>query len=154
MDIHENFMKIALDQAVNAYEDDEVPVGCVIVHKGRIIAKAYNMVKKLKDPTAHAEILAITSAADYLKNERLIDTDLYVTIEPCIMCAGAIVLARVKRVIFGADDTKAGAFGSVFNILENKKLNHTTEVIKGVLEKESSDIMKMFFRQKREISKQ
>ena len=142
-------MREALKQAFNAYEEDEVPVGCVIVYKGDIISRAYNMMRRLKDPTAHAEMLAITAASEKLANERLTGADLYVTIEPCIMCAGAIVLARLKRVIFAADDPKAGAFGSVFNINEGRRLNHTPEVISGNLEKEAREVIRKFFVEKR-----
>lgn len=149
MNIHEKFMRQALLEAQKAYKKDEVPVGCVIVKDGKIISRAYNKIKTLKNPTAHAEILVINKASRKIKNERLTDMDLYVTIEPCIMCAGAIVLARIKRVIFAAGDSKSGAFGSVFDIVKDKKLNHTPEIIKGLLEREASEIMKRFFMNKR-----
>lgn len=114
------YMSEALKEAKKAFEADDVPVGAVIVHKGRIIARAHNQIKLLKDPTAHAEMIAITQAASYLENERLPATCVYVTIEPCLMCAGALILARIDRVCFGAPDPKTGAFGSVFDV--NKKI--------------------------------
>lgn len=143
------FMSEALKEAQKAFEADEVPVGAIIVHEGRIIARAHNQIKLLKDPTAHAEMIAITQAASYLANERLINTEMYVTIEPCSMCAGALVLGRVKRLIYGALDPKAGACGSVVNIVNNKKLNHRIKVVGGVLEKECAVLLKEFFAKKR-----
>ncbi|MDD3906233.1 MAG: tRNA adenosine(34) deaminase TadA [Candidatus Omnitrophica bacterium] len=142
------YMSEALKEAAKAFDADEVPVGAVIVHKGMIIAKAHNQIKLLKDPTAHAEMIAITQAASYLGSERLPGTTLYVTIEPCMMCAGAMVLARLDRVCFGAADLKTGAFGSVFDITK-KKLNHTISVSKGVLDEECASIMQEFFKNKR-----
>lgn len=141
-------MSEALKEAAKAFDADEVPVGAVIVHKGMIIAKAHNQIKLLKDPTAHAEMIAITQAASYLGSERLPGTTLYVTIEPCMMCAGAMVLARIDRVCFGAADLKTGAFGSVFDITK-KKLNHAIGVSKGVLDEECASIMQEFFKNKR-----
>lgn len=138
----------ALKEAQKAFDADEVPVGAIIVHKGKIIARARNQIKLLKDPTAHAEMIAITQAASYLENERLLATTLYVTIEPCMMCAGALVLARVERVCFGASDPRTGAFGSVIDI-NKKKLNHNIAVCKGVLEEECSLLIKEFFKNKR-----
>ena len=142
-------MSEALKEAEKAFDSDEVPVGAVIVHEGKIIARAHNQIKLLKDPTAHAEMIAITQAASYLANERLINTTMYVTIEPCSMCAGALVLARVKRMVYGADDPKTGACGSVFNIIDNRKLNHRIKVTKGVLEKECVGLLREFFSKKR-----
>ena len=143
-------MQEALKEAKKAFERDEVPVGAIIVYKKMIIARAHNQILTLKDPTAHAEMIAITQAADYLKNERLINCSLYVTIEPCTMCAGACVLARVKNIIYGAHDPKSGACGSVVNIANNKKLNHRIETISGVLRKDSAFLLKEFFKRKRE----
>ncbi len=141
-------MSEALKEARKAFDADEVPVGAVIVHKARIIARAHNQIKLLKDPTAHAEMIAITQAAAYLENERLPGAALYVTIEPCTMCAGALVLARIDRVFFGAADPRTGAFGSIFDI--NKKgLNHVINVTKGVLGEECAFLMKEFFKKKR-----
>ncbi len=147
---YEYYMQEALKEAVRAFECDEVPVGAVIVHKNTIIARAHNQIVTLKDPTAHAEMIAITQAADYLKNERLINCTLYATIEPCPMCTGASVLARIEKIIYGADDPKSGACGSVINIASNKKLNHRIEVISGVLREDCAYLLKEFFRRKRE----
>ena len=130
-DIH--YMQEALRQAQEAYEEDEVPVGAVIVYKDRIIARAHNQIKTLKDPTAHAEMIAITQAASFLENERLNDTVMYVTIEPCAMCMGALVLARVKKLVYGADDKKTGACGSVIDLSSTKELNHIIKITKGIL---------------------
>jgi len=147
--LEELYMREALREAEKAFEKDEVPVGCVIVHQGKIIARGHNQVELLKDPTAHAEMIALTSAAEHLQSKWLNDAALYVTIEPCSMCAGALVLARVKRVVFGACDPKTGACGSVANIADNKKLNHRIKITKGVLEEECAGLLKEFFRQKR-----
>ncbi|MCF7873007.1 MAG: tRNA adenosine(34) deaminase TadA [Candidatus Omnitrophica bacterium] len=143
------YMQQALKQAEYAKDEDEVPIGAVIVYNGKIIAKSYNQVERLKDPTAHAEILAITQAANYLKSKWLKKCRLYVTIEPCSMCAGALILARIDKVIFGADDPKVGAFGSKVDI-NNLGLNHKLKLKKGILGKECSDILKDFFKKKRE----
>lgn len=145
-------MSEALKEAVRAFEADEVPVGVVIVHEGRIIARAHNQIKMLRDPTAHAEMIAITQAAAHLKNERLIDCVLYATIEPCAMCAGAMVLARIKRLVYGAKDPKTGACGSVLNIAHNNKLNHRVKISAGVLAEESSELLKEFFKRKRSLA--
>ena len=149
MSIHKKFMKEALKEAERAFDLDEVPVGAVIVHKGKIIGRAHNQIKLLKDPTVHAEIIAITQAASYLKNERLKDADLYATIEPCPMCAGALVLARIRTLYYAAKDPKSGAAGSVFNILRSKKLNHRVRIKSGILKNESSSLIQKFFRTKR-----
>jgi len=142
-------MREALKEAHRALERDEVPVGAVIVLKDRIIARGHNQILTLKDPTAHAEMIAITQAADYLKNERLINCSLYVTIEPCAMCAGACVLARIKTIIYGAGDPKSGACGSALNIADNKGLNHRARIIGGVLQDDCAGLLKEFFRKKR-----
>jgi tRNA(adenine34) deaminase len=146
---HEYYMKEALKEAVKAFESDEVPVGAIIVHKGEIIGRAHNQIKALKDPTAHAEIIAITQAANFLQSERLTDCSMYSTLEPCSMCAGAMVLSRIKDLIYAAKDPKTGAHDSVFKILNNKKLNHRIKVKKGILENETSSLMKEFFYGKR-----
>lgn len=143
------YMSEAVKEAVKAFDADEVPVGAVIVHEGRIIARAHNQIKLLKDPTAHAEMIALTQASAHLSSERLLNTTLYVTVEPCAMCAGAMVLARIKRLVFGAEDTKTGAAGSVMDVVNNKKLNHRISVTKGVLKDESSGLLKEFFALKR-----
>ena len=147
--VEERFMVEALKEAQKALEKDEVPVGAVIVHEGKVIARAHNQNILLKDPTAHAEMVAITDAASYLQNERLLKADLYVTIEPCAMCAGALVLARVGRIIFGAKDLKAGACGSILNIAHHKSLNHRITVSGGVLESECRSLLQEFFKKKR-----
>lgn len=147
--IDEIYMSEALKEARRAFEEDEVPVGCVIVHEGKIIARGHNQIERLKDPTAHAEIIAITSASNYLGTKWLNGASLYVTIEPCSMCAGALVLARVKSLFFGAFDPKTGACGSVVNIVNHKKLNHRVKVKSGILKEECGEILKNFFRKKR-----
>jgi len=129
--------------------EDEVPVGAVIVLKGKIISRGYNQIERLKDPTAHAEMLALTSATNYLGNKWLSGCSIYVTIEPCSMCAGALVLSRIKNLYFGAKDPKTGACGSVINIVNHKKLNHRIKVKSGILEKECSSLLSEFFRKKR-----
>lgn len=143
------YMSEALKEAVKAFDADEVPVGAVIVHDGRIIARAHNQIKLLKDPTAHAEMIALTQASAHLVSERLLNTTLYVTVEPCAMCAGAMVLARIKRLVFGIEDAKTGAAGSVMDVVNNKKLNHRISVTRGVLKDESLGILKEFFALKR-----
>ena len=145
----QEFMAEALRQAMLALDEDEVPVGAVIVQDGRVIARAHNQRELLRDPTAHAEMIAITQAAEHVDNWRLEDCTMYVTLEPCAMCAGAIVLARLPRLVFGAHDPKAGAVGSVYDIPRDPKLNHTVEVTAGVLEQECSEILTDFFRRKR-----
>jgi tRNA(adenine34) deaminase len=147
--INEFFMREALKEAQKAYEEDEVPVGAVVVHEGKIIARGHNQIERLKDPTAHAEMLALTSATNYLGIKWLNGATLYVTIEPCCMCAGALVLSRLEFLVFGADDPKTGACGSVTNIVNHKKLNHRIKIVKGLLKEESSSLLKSFFKKKR-----
>ena len=147
--IDEIYMIEAIKEAQKAFEEDDVPVGAVVVYEGRIIARGCNQVERLKDPTAHAEMLALTSAANYLGSKWLLDASIYVTIEPCSMCAGALVLSRVKNLYFGAKDPKTGACGSVINIVNNKKLNHHIEVKAGILEEECGFLLKEFFKIKR-----
>ncbi len=142
-------MQEALKEAQKAFEEDEVPVGAVVVYKDRIISRAYNQVERLKDPTAHAEMLALTSATNYVGSKWLLGASLYVTIEPCSMCAGALVLARLKNIYFGAKDPKTGACGSVLNIIKNNKLNHRLSVKGGILKEESALLLKEFFKKKR-----
>lgn len=143
------FMKEALRFAKKAYEAEEVPVGAVVARAGKIIARAYNQVEMLKDATAHAEMLALTQAEAAVGDWRLIDCDLYVTKEPCPMCAGALVHTRIRRVIFGCADVRAGAAGTVMNLLQNPKLNHTCEITSGVLQSECAQLLQSFFRTKR-----
>ena len=145
----EHFMSEAMRQARMAYDADEVPVGAVIVHEGKIIARAYNQVELLKDATAHAEILAVTQAANALDDWRLDGCTLFVTKEPCPMCAGAITLSRVKRLVFGVRDDRAGGAGSVFAITSAQGLNHTVEVVAGVMQDESRELLQTFFRERR-----
>ncbi len=143
------FMRLALRLAVQAAEAGEVPVGAVIVHGSRVIGRAWNQVELLKDPTAHAEIIAITQAASALGDWRLLDTTLYVTKEPCPMCAGAIVNARIPRVVWGMSDPLRGGAVSQFQILHSDSLNHRAECVAGVLEDECTSVMKDFFRMRR-----
>lgn len=149
MTLHERWMKFALREAGRALEHNEVPVGAVIVHNNTIIAKGYNQVEMMRDPTAHAEMIALTAAAAHLENKFLKDCVLYVTMEPCPMCAGAIVLSRIPTIVFGCYDPKMGASGSVMNVTENKKLNHRVHVVGGVLDNECGAIVKEFFMKKR-----
>jgi len=147
--IHQIYMQEAIKEAKKAFEEDEVPVGVVVVNKRKIIARAHNQVECLSDPTAHAEMIAITQATNTLGNKWLSQASIYVTIEPCSMCAGALVLARVKNIIYGSDDPKAGACGSVINIVNNKKLNHRIKVTKGILREDCSRLLREFFKKKR-----
>ena len=142
-------MSEALKEARKAAQEDEVPVGCVIVQERKIIARGHNQVECLNDPTAHAEMIAITQATNYLGSKWLNGASIYVTIEPCSMCAGAFVLARIGGLIYGADDPKTGACESVVNVINNKDLNHRIEVKKGILEQECSGLLKEFFKNKR-----
>lgn len=149
---HEHWMQFALKEAERALHKDEVPVGAIVVYKNAIIAKGHNQIEMLRDATAHAEMLALTSAAAHLENKFLKECTLYVTMEPCPMCAGAIVLSRIPTLVFGCYDPKMGACGSIVNIAENKKFNHVVHVIGGVLDTECGMIVKEFFEKKR-ISK-
>jgi len=146
----ENFMREALRQAQKANEAGEVPVGAVIVRAGKIIARAHNQVELLKDATAHAEMLALTQAEAAVGDWRLTECDLYVTKEPCAMCAGALVHTRIRRVIFGCTDPVAGAAGSVMNLLQMPALNHRCDIASGVLQEECATILQDFFRKRRE----
>ncbi len=145
---HKHYMRLALREAEKALEEDEVPVGAVIVHEGHIIARAHNQRERLKDPTAHAEMIAITQAAAYLENWRLEGATLYVTKEPCIMCAGAMVQARLTSLVFGAFDEKGGACGSVVNLVEETRFNHQVKVTGGVLAEESAVLLREFFQER------
>ena len=146
---HEAMMHEALKQARRAADADEVPVGAIIVHGREVIARAHNQVETLKDPTAHAEMIAITQATNYLGSKWLHECVMYVTIEPCSMCAGALVLARIDKLFFGAADMKTGACGSVVNILRNQSLNHQVDVAGGLLKDECSALISEFFKKKR-----
>ncbi len=142
-------MRQALKEAERAYTEDEVPIGAVVVHEGRIIGRGRNQTERLQDPTAHAEMLAISAAANALHSWRLETCSLYVTLEPCSMCAGAVVLARIESLYFGAFDPKAGACGSLRNIVQDDRLNHRVTLRSGILEAESSWLLTSFFRQLR-----
>ncbi len=146
-------MREAIRQAKMAAADDEVPVGAVIVYERKIIAQAHNQIETLKDPTAHAEMIAITQATNYLSSKWLQECTLYVTIEPCSMCTGALVLARLSRVCFGAREPKTGACGSVINIANHKSLNHRMEVKGGILAEECSSVVSDFFKEKRKANR-
>ena len=145
----EFFMKKALEQACNALELDEVPVGAIIVRGDQIISVGHNLKETSKDPTAHAEILAVRRASEVLGGWRLIDCDMYVTLEPCAMCCGAIIQARIRKLYIGTMDPKGGAAGSKLNLLSDYALNHKCEIEAGILEEECSQILKTFFKLKR-----
>lgn len=149
IDMNDFFMKKALEEAQKAFDIDEVPVGAVIVRNGEIIAVGHNYRELSGDATAHAEMLAIRKACEVLGGWRLIGCDMYVTLEPCAMCSGAILQARIERLYIGAMDPKGGAAGSVLNLFEDYHFNHRTEVVKGVMEAECSQILKDFFKRKR-----
>ena len=142
-------MNLALRAAADAWEAGEIPVGAVVFHRDRLVGRAHNQRETLQDPTAHAEILAITQAAAALGSWRLDDCTMYVTLEPCAMCAGALVLSRMSRLVYGAADPKAGACGSVLDVLGCERLNHTVDVASGVLAEECGMILSEFFRQRR-----
>ena len=147
--IDEKYMRIALKLAQKAALEDEVPVGAILVEEGKIIARAYNKREQKNDPTMHAEIIAIRKACQNKKSWRLENCTLYVTIEPCAMCAGTILWSRIKRVVYGAKDPKGGALGSSFNLFEQPNLNHHPEIVGGVLEERCANEMKIFFQKKR-----
>lgn len=148
---HEQWMKQALREAERAYEEDEVPVGAVVVQQGKIIGRGYNQIERLQDPTAHAEMIAITAATNHLQSRRLDECLLYVTLEPCPMCAGAIVLSRIPTLVFATFDPKAGACGTLYNIVHDRRLNHTVHVISGVCDRESEELLKGFFGRVRKV---
>jgi len=143
------FMKAAIDQAYIALENEDVPVGAVIVNENKIIAKGYNQRHQLNDPTAHAEIIALTAASEHIGHWRLHGCTIYVTLEPCPMCAGALVMARLDKLVFGCTDPKAGACGSLYNIVQDTRLNHRLEVTKDVLAEDCATMLQNFFRNKR-----
>lgn len=143
------FMQAALEEARIAASKDEVPIGAVIVKDGKIIARAHNIKESTNDSTAHAEMLAIQKASDFLGTWRLTDCDIYVTIEPCVMCAGAISHARIKRIIYGAEDQRFGGCKSLYNIPEDQRLNHRSTIVRGIYEEEALDLLRIFFAQQR-----
>jgi tRNA(adenine34) deaminase len=146
---HEKWMRAALAEAEAAAAEGEVPVGCVVVHEGRIVGRGRNRTEALKDPTAHAEIVAIGAAATALENWRLTGATVYATLEPCLMCAGALILARPDLVVYGARDPKFGCLGSQYDIARDNRFNHELKVVEGVLATESSGLLKEFFRLRR-----
>ena len=146
------FMSLALLQARRAYGLGEVPVGAVIVRGERVISKGHNLTGAENDPTAHAEVIAIRRAAQKLKDWRLVDCTLYTTLEPCSMCAGALVLSRIERLVFGATDPKSGMVGSLGNLVCDERLNHRMEVTSGILEQESSERLKGYFKERRSLA--
>jgi len=147
-------MALALEEARRAMGDGEVPVGAVVIHDGEIIARAHNLREGLQDPVAHAEMLAVRDAARKLNRWRLMGATLYVTLEPCAMCAGALVLARIDRLVYGCVDPKAGACGSLFDIVREPRLNHRIEVVRGVLQGDCQSVLKGFFAIQREKNEQ
>jgi len=147
------FMFQALALAEEALNIGEIPVGAVVVYQNKIIGRGYNQTGSLKDPTAHAEMIAITAASNHLKEKFLTGCDLYVTVEPCLMCSGAILLSRINNVYFGTLEPKFGAAGSVYNILDSKKYNHSVKVYSGIYQEESKYLLKKYFDQKRKLNK-
>jgi len=145
----ESGMRVALREAAASAEAGEIPVGCVVAHEGVVIARGHNQVESLQDATAHAEILAIGAASNALGSWRLNECTMYVTLEPCAMCAGAIILARLGRLVYGADDPKAGACGSVLDVIHEPRLNHRVETTSGVLAEECGAVLREFFVRKR-----
>ncbi len=142
-------MYSALKEAELAFEEDEVPIGAVVVYQNRIIGKGHNQVQRLNDPTAHAEMLAITAASNNLNSKFLNECDLYITVEPCLMCSGAILLSRLRTVYFSAYEPKLGSSGSVYNVIENNKYNHSIKVYSGIYAEESKALLQSFFQKKR-----
>jgi tRNA(adenine34) deaminase len=149
----QQYIKLAIEQAKIAEENGDIPIGAVIIHKNQIIAKAYNQREQLQDPTAHAEIIALTQAAEFIGSWRLEGCTMYVTSEPCCMCAGALVLSRMNRLVYGCDDPKAGACKSLYNIVQDERLNHRLEVTAGVMADECGDLLRTFFAKRRTETK-
>lgn len=151
--VHEQFMQMALHEAIQALAENEVPVGAVIVHEDRVIASAHNQREQLNDPTAHAEMIALTQAAAARGNWRLDGCTLYVTLEPCPMCAGAIVQARITTIVYGAADPKGGAVHSLYGLTSDRRLNHRAQAVSGVMADASRDILQKFFQRQRQLGK-
>jgi tRNA(adenine34) deaminase len=151
--MHDHFMRIALEEAEQALRENEVPVGAIIVYEGRVIARSHNQREQLHDPTAHAEMIAITQAAESRQSWRLDACTLYVTLEPCPMCAGAILQARLPTVVYGATDPKAGAVDTLFRLLNDPRLNHRVETVAGVLAAPCGEILTRFFQEQRRLGK-
>lgn len=153
MTTDENYMKLALEEAKKAERIGEVPIGAIVVKDGEVIARAHNLRETVQQPTAHAENIAIEKAAEALGSWRLEDCTLYVTLEPCVMCSGAIVMSRIPRVVYGASDPKGGCSGSLMDLLQEPRFNHRAEVVSGVMEDECSQLLKDFFKQLRDKKK-
>jgi tRNA(adenine34) deaminase len=156
LDLHQDeidrrFMQEALALARQALDAEDVPIGALVVRRGRIIGRGYNQREKLQDPTAHAEMIALTAAAAHVGHWRLEGCTLYVTLEPCPMCAGALVLARLPRLVYGASDSKAGASGSLFTLTQDPRLNHQVETVAGILAEPSAELLREFFRHRRSL---
>lgn len=152
--MHENYMKLAIQEAKKAWEMDEVPIGAIVVYKGEVIGKGHNLRENDQSPIAHAEMIAIQEAAKHLNSWRLEETTLYATLEPCVMCSGAIVMSRIPHVVYGATDPKGGCSGSLMNLIEDMRFNHRATVERGILEQECGDMLRNFFREKRNLKKQ
>ncbi len=153
LELHRQRMQMALQQAQRAFEQEEVPVGAVIFHQDRLVAAAHNQRETLRDPTAHAEMIAITQAAQALGDWRLQECTLYVTLEPCAMCAGAILQARIPTVVYGASDPKAGAVESLYRLLSDPRLNHRCQVVSGLMAQQCGELLTQFFRRQRALGK-
>jgi tRNA(adenine34) deaminase len=151
--MHDHFMRIALEEAEQAFRENEVPVGAIVVYDGRVIARAHNQREQLHDPTAHAEMIAITQAAESRQSWRLDGCTLYVTLEPCPMCAGAILQARLPVVVYGATDPKAGAVDTLYHLLSDSRLNHRVETVSGILAVQCGEILSRFFQEQRRLGK-
>lgn len=152
--MHENYMKLAIEEAKKAWKMDEVPIGAIVVYKGEIIGRGHNLRENEQSPSAHAEMLAIQEASEYLNSWRLEDTTLYVTLEPCVMCSGAIVMSRIPHVVYGASDPKGGCSGSLMNLIEDTRFNHRSTVERGILAEECGEMLRTFFKEKRAKKKQ
>lgn len=152
--MHENYMKLAIQEAKKAWEMDEVPIGAIVVYKGEVIGSGHNLRENDQSPIAHAEMIAIQEAAKHLNSWRLEETTLYATLEPCVMCSGAIVMSRIPHVVYGATDPKGGCSGSLMNLIEDTRFNHRATVERGILEQECGDMLRNFFREKRNLKKQ
>ncbi len=152
--MHENYMKLAIEEAKKAWKMDEVPIGAIVVYKGEVIGRGHNLRENEQSPSAHAEMLAIQEASEYLNSWRLEDTTLYVTLEPCVMCSGAIVMSRIPHVVYGASDPKGGCSGSLMNLIEDTRFNHRSTVERGILAEECGEMLRTFFLEKRAKKKQ
>lgn len=152
--MHENYMKLAIKEAKKAWAMDEVPIGAIVVYKGEVIGRGHNLREYDQNPVAHAEMIAIQEAARYLNSWRLEETILYATLEPCVMCSGAIVMSRIPHVVYGATDLKGGCSGSLLNLIEDTRFNHRATVERGILEQECGDMLRTFFKEKRISKKQ